>query len=242
MNGTGSGTGIPRPEGAKVLVVDDDPEVRAAVEDALTVEGHRTLGAADGQQALAAVARWQPDAVVLDVLMPVLDGLAVCRRLRSLGDRTPILVLTALDAVSDRVDGLDAGADDYLVKPFALDELAARLRALLRRAAPDAPPPADGTLAHGDLRVDPATRTGERGGRRLEFSRTEFALLEVLLRNAGQALPREMIMERVWGRDFGPGSNSLAVYIGYLRRKLEAGGEPRLVHTVHGVGYRLGDA
>ncbi|MFI1963774.1 response regulator transcription factor [Streptomyces pathocidini] len=225
----------PRP---RVLVVDDDPEVRAAVEDGLAIEGFAVRGEADGLAALSAVTEWQPDALVLDVLMPVLDGLAVCRRLRALGDRTPVLVLTALDAVSERVDGLDAGADDYLVKPFALDELTARVRALLRRAAPD---PADGQrpLSFADLVVDPATRTGLRGGRRLEFSRTEFALLELLLAHPGQVLPRELILERVWGAAFGPDTNSLAVYVGYLRRKLEAGGEPRLVHTVHGVGYRL---
>jgi two-component system, OmpR family, response regulator MprA len=223
--------------GSKVLVVDDDPEVRAAVEDGLAVEGYRVRGAADGPAALSEVAGWQPDAIVLDILMPVLDGLAVCRRLRALGDRTPILVLTARDSVSDRVDGLDAGADDYLVKPFALDELTARLRALLRRATPE--PAEDLTYTYGDLTVDPLTRTGRRGGRSLEFSRTEFALLELLLRHRGQVLPREVIMDRVWGADFGPGSNSLAVYIGYLRRKLDAGGEPRLVHTVHGVGYRF---
>ncbi|MFE6053978.1 response regulator transcription factor [Kitasatospora sp. NPDC056446] len=222
--------------GQRVLVVDDDPEVRAAVEDGLAVEGYQVRGAADGLAALSEVAGWQPDAMVLDVLMPVLDGLAVCRRLRALGDRTPILVLTARDSVSERVDGLDAGADDYLVKPFALDELTARLRALLRRSAPAAEKPGH---RFADLEVDPATRTGSRGGRPLEFSRTEFALLEVLLRHPGQVLPREVIMERVWGADFGPDSNSLAVYVGYLRRKLEAGGEDRLVHTVHGVGYRL---
>jgi two-component system response regulator MprA len=176
--------------------------------------------------------------MVLDLMMPVLDGLAVCRRLRALGDRTPILVLTARDSVSDRVDGLDAGADDYLVKPFALDELTARLRALLRRTAPAGD---DLGTRFADLTVDPLTRTGSRGGRSLEFSRTEFALLEVLLRHPGQVLPRELIMELVWGGDFGPDSNSLAVYVSYLRRKLEAGGEPRLVHTVHGVGYRLGE-
>ncbi|WP_344526690.1 response regulator transcription factor [Streptomyces albiaxialis] len=221
----------------KVLVVDDDPEVRAAVADGLAVEGYAVRAAADGQSALTLVARWEPDALVLDVRMPVLDGLAVCRRLRALGDRTPILVLTALDAVSERVDGLDAGADDYLVKPFALDELTARLRALLRRTGPA---PADGdTLVLGDLELDPATRTGLRGGRRLEFSRTECALLELLMRHPGQTVPREVLLEEVWGRDFGPDSNSLAVYVGYLRRKLEAGGEPRLVHTAHGVGYRL---
>ncbi|MFI9271076.1 response regulator transcription factor [Kitasatospora sp. NPDC052896] len=222
--------------GQKVLVVDDDPEVRAAVEDGLAVEGYVVRGAPDGLAALTEVARWQPDAMVLDLLMPALDGLAVCRRLRALGDRIPILVLTARDSVSDRVDGLDAGADDYLVKPFALDELTARLRALLRRAAPA---PEEVTYHFADLTVDPVTRTGTRGGRPLDFSRTEFALLEVLLRHPGQVLPRELIMERVWGADFGPDSNSLAVYVGYLRRKLEAGGEPRLVHTVHGVGYRL---
>ncbi|MDH6117941.1 response regulator transcription factor [Kitasatospora sp. GAS204B] len=224
--------------GLRVLVVEDDPEVRAAVEDGLAVEGYAVRGAADGLAALSELADWQPDAMVLDLLMPVLDGLAVCRRLRALGDRTPILVLTARDSVSDRVDGLDAGADDYLVKPFALDELTARLRALLRRTAPA---PDDPGAAFADLTVDPVTRTGSRGGRPLEFSRTEFALLEVLLRHPGQVLPRELIMELVWGADFGPDSNSLAVYISYLRRKLEADGEPRLVHTVHGVGYRLAE-
>ncbi|WP_329401798.1 response regulator transcription factor [Streptomyces melanogenes] len=225
---------------ARILVVDDEPEVRAAVEDGLAVEGYEVRGAADGLAALTEIAAWQPDAVVLDVMMPVLDGLAVCRRLRALGDRTPVLVLTALDSVSERVDGLEAGADDYLVKPFALDELIARVRALLRRAAPDEPDPE--RLVFEDLVLDPATRTGHRAGRPLEFSRTEAALLELLMRHPGQVLPREMILELVWGRDFGPDSNSLAVYVGYLRRKLEAGGEPRLVHTVHGVGYRLDTA
>ncbi|CAM5564325.1 response regulator transcription factor [Kitasatospora aureofaciens] len=224
--------------GQKVLVVDDDPEVRAAVEDGLAVEGYQVRGAADGLAALGEVARWQPDAMVLDLMMPALDGLAVCRRLRALGDRIPILVLTARDSVSERVDGLDAGADDYLVKPFALDELTARLRALLRRSAPAVE---EAEYRYADLVADPITRTGSRGGRPLDFSRTEFALLEVLLRHPGQVLPREVIMERVWGSDFGPDSNSLAVYIGYLRRKLEAGGGPRLVHTVHGVGYRLAE-
>ncbi|MCE4947955.1 response regulator transcription factor [Streptomyces albulus] len=228
--------GTPPPVAARILVVDDEPEVRAAVADGLAVEGYAVRGAADGLAALSEIATWQPDALVLDVMMPVLDGLAVCRRLRALDDRTPILVLTALDSVSDRVDGLDAGADDYLVKPFALDELIARVRALLRRAAAGT---ADARLAFADLVVDPATRSGHRGGRPLEFSRTEYALLELLLQHPGQVLPRETILERVWGRDFGPDSNSLAVYVGYLRRKLEAGGEPRLVHTVHGVGYRL---
>jgi two-component system, OmpR family, response regulator MprA len=218
----------------RVLVVDDDPDVRAAVEDGLTLAGYTVRGAADGLAALSEVARWQPDAVVLDVMMPVLDGLAVCRRLRGMGDRTPVLVLTALDSVRERVDGLDAGADDYLVKPFALDELLARVRALLRRAAPA------NRLSYADLWVDPVTRAGARGGRPLEFTRTEFALLELLLLHPDRILTRELLVERVWGGDFGPDSNSPAVYIGYLRRKLEAGGEPRLVHTAHGVGYRLG--
>ncbi|MEU8032381.1 response regulator transcription factor [Streptomyces sp. NPDC049099] len=223
---------------ARVLVVDDDPEVRAALEDGLALEGFTVRGAADGHAGLAAVADWEPDALVLDVMMPVVDGLAVCRQLRALGDRTPILVLTALDAVSDRVDGLDAGADDYLVKPFSLDELAARLRALLRRAGPAEPTPC-AQLHFADLVVDPRTRTGQRGGRRLEFTRTEWSLLDLLLRHPGQVLERGTIMRWVWGRDLGPDSNSLAVYIGYLRRKLEAEGASRLVHTVHGVGYRL---
>ncbi|MER5971184.1 response regulator transcription factor [Streptomyces sp. NPDC002055] len=236
--GRGSDPAPAGPPAPRILVVDDDPEVRAAVEDGLCVEGFTVCGAADGLEALRAVGDRQPDAMVLDVMMPVLDGLAVCRRLRALGDRTPILVLTALDAVRERVDGLDAGADDYLVKPFALDELTARLRALLRRAAPPAGPE-EQQSAFADLVVDPATRTGTRGGRRVEFSRTEFALLELLLAHPGQVLPRELILERVWGAAFGPDTNSLAVYVGYLRRKLEAGGEPRLVHTVHGVGYRL---
>ncbi|WP_327353368.1 response regulator transcription factor [Streptomyces sp. NBC_01304] len=222
---------------ARVLVVDDEPEVRAAVEDGLAVEGYAVRGAADGLSALSEIAAWEPDAIVLDVMMPVLDGLGLCRRLRAMGDRTPVLVLTALDSVSERVDGLDAGADDYLTKPFALDELAARVRALLRRAAPEADAPAG--LAFADLTLDPETRTGQRGGRSLEFSRTESALLEQLLMHPRQVLPRELLLDRVWGQDFGPDSNSLAVYVGYLRRKLEADGEPRLVHTVHGVGYRL---
>ncbi|MGW1894439.1 response regulator transcription factor [Streptomyces sp. NPDC002004] len=224
-----------------LLVVDDDPEVRAALADGLTIEGYDVREAGDGLEALSVLAADPPDAVVLDVAMPVLDGLSVCRRLRGLGDRTPVLVLTALDGISERVAGLDAGADDYLVKPFALDELLARIRALLRRAAPagtadDGPPE---VMTFADLTVDAAHRTGVRGGRRMEFTRTEFALLEVLLQHPGQVLPREMIQERVWGTEFGPDSNSLAVYIGYLRRKLEVDGASRLVHTVHGVGYEL---
>ncbi|WP_420000313.1 response regulator transcription factor [Streptomyces boninensis] len=224
----------------RILLVDDDPEVRAAVEDGLTVDGFAVRTAGDGHAALAEIPAWDPDALVLDVMMPVMDGLALCRHLRALGDRTPILVLTALDAISDRVDGLDAGADDYLVKPFALDELTARLRALLRRAGP-----AEGAGGEGepwrfaDLVVDPEGRRAVRDGRRLEFTRTEWALLELFLQHPGQVLERETIMRWVWGRDLGPDSNSLAVYIGYLRRKLESGGADRLVHTVHGVGYRF---
>ncbi|AYG80376.1 Response regulator MprA [Streptomyces hundungensis] len=224
----------------RILVVDDEPEVRAAVEDGLAVEGYEVRGARDGLAALSEVAAWRPDVIVLDVMMPVLDGLGVCRQLRAMGDRTPVLVLTALDSVSERVDGLEAGADDYLVKPFALDELIARVRALLRRAAPDPAEPQE--LRYADLVVDPVAHTARRGERGIDFTRTEFALLELLMRNPGQVLPRELIHELVWGRDFGPDSNSLAVYVGYLRRKLEAAGEPRLVHTVHGVGYRLDTA
>jgi two-component system response regulator MprA len=230
----------PAAPASRILVVDDDPELRAAVSEAMRVQGFEVALASDGAQALAEVSRWSPDALVLDVLMPGLDGLAVCRRLRALGDRVPILVLTALDSLSDRVDGLDAGADDYLVKPFALRELQARVRALLRRAAPDL---GDGGGARGlryaDVDFDPATRTGSRAGRFLEFTRTEAALLELFLEHPEQVLTREVIMDRVWGEVFGPDSNSLTVYIGYLRRKLEAEGGSRLVQTVHGVGYRL---
>jgi two-component system response regulator MprA len=176
-----------------------------------------------------------PDAVVLDVLMPRLDGIAACRRLRALGDRTPVLMLTARDAVSDRVAGLDAGADDYLVKPFALEELLARLRALLRRSMNGG----DGALRFGDVELDPGTREVRRGDRSIELTRTEFLLLELFLLNPRQVLTRPLIYERVWGYDFGPTSNALDVYVGYLRRKLEAGGEPRLIQTVRGVGYAL---
>ena len=178
----------------------------------------------------------RPELVVLDVLMPELDGLAVCRRLRGGGDRTPILMLTARDAVSDRVAGLDAGADDYLVKPFALEELLARVRALLRRTVNGDP---GGVLRFADVSLDPATREVHRGDREVELTRTEFLLLELFLLNPRQVLPRALIFDRVWGYDFGPSSNSLEVYVGYLRRKLEAEGEPRLIQTVRGVGYAL---
>ncbi|MDQ1393795.1 MAG: two-component system, OmpR family, response regulator MprA [Acidimicrobiaceae bacterium] len=221
----------------RVLVVDDEPAVRQALDRALRFEGYETEMAADGLGALSAIAERPADAVVLDVAMPRVDGLEVCRRLRAAGDPTPILLLTARVAVSERVAGLDAGADDYLVKPFALEELLARLRALLRRSGP----PDDDVLRFADLSLDPATREVSRGERRIELTRTEFLLLELLLRNARQVLPREVIFDRVWGYDFGANSNSLEVYIGYLRRKTEAEGETRLVHTVRGVGYVLRD-
>jgi two-component system response regulator MprA len=220
----------------RILVVDDEPAVREAVDRALRLEGYDTELAADGAEALDALAVRAPDALVLDVLMPRVDGLEVCRRLRAAGDHTPVLVLTARDAVPDRVRGLDAGADDYLVKPFALEELLARLRALLRRTAT----PAQGELLRfGDLELEPAAHIVRRARRAVELTRTEFLLLELFMRHPRQVLTRSQIFERVWGYDFGPASNSLEVYVGYLRRKLEAGGEPRLLQTVRGVGYVL---
>jgi two-component system, OmpR family, response regulator MprA len=220
----------------RVLVVDDEPAVRQALDRALRFEGYETETADDGIAALAAHAQRPADAIVLDVAMPRMDGLEVCRRLRSAGDATPILLLTARAAVDERVAGLDAGADDYLVKPFALEELLARIRALLRRSAPLDD---NEVLRFADLSLDPGTRDVRRGGRRIELTRTEFLLLELLLRNARQVLPREVIFDRVWGYDFGANSNSLEVYIGYLRRKTELEGESRLIHTVRGVGYVL---
>jgi two-component system response regulator MprA len=221
----------------RILIADDEPQLRRALERALKLEGYEVSLASDGEEALAAVGAARPDAVVLDVLMPKLDGLEACRALRARGDRTPVLMLTARDGVADRVDGLDAGADDYVVKPFALEELLARLRALLRRT--DAR--GGERLAHGDLSLDPATREVRRGDREIELTKTEFALLEQLMRHPRQVLTRAQLFEAVWGYDFGPSSNSLEVYIGYLRRKTEAGGEPRLIQTVRGVGYALRD-
>jgi two-component system response regulator MprA len=219
----------------KVLVVDDEPAVRDALRRALTLEGYDVDLAEDGIEGVTAAATRGPDAIVLDVLMPGLDGLEVCRRIRESGDRTPILMLTARDEVRDRVAGLDAGADDYLVKPFALEELNARLRALVRRrTGADA-----NILRFGDLTLDTRTREVTRGSRAIDLTRTEFSLLELFLLNPRQVLSRAQIFDRVWGYDFGPSSNALEVYIGYLRRKLEAGGEPRLIHTVRGVGYAL---
>jgi two-component system response regulator MprA len=222
----------------RVLVVDDEPPVRTALERALRLAGYDVALAGDGEHALREVAGAAPDAIVLDVLMPGLDGLEVCRRIRSAGDTTPFLMLTARDTVSDRVAGLDAGADDYLVKPFALDELLARLRALLRRTSPVG----GKILRFADLTLDPATRDVRRGERRIDLTRTEFHLLELFMRNPRRVLTREVILEQVWGFNFGPASNSLDVFAGYLRRKTEAGGEPRLIHTVRGVGYVLREA
>jgi two-component system response regulator MprA len=220
---------------ARIVVVDDDEALRNALRRALRLEGYDVELAADGAEALARLAGLGADLVVLDVLMPGLDGVTVCRRLRESGDRTPVLMLTARDAVSDRVVGLDAGADDYLTKPFALEELLARVRALLRRRAPEH----EGWLRVGDLELNPRSRRVTRGDRALELTRTEFALLELLMRNAGVVLTRETIHERVWGFDESYGSNALDVYVGYLRRKTEAEDQPRLIHTVRGVGFVL---
>jgi two-component system, OmpR family, response regulator MprA len=223
----------------RILVVDDDRAVRESLRRSLQFNGYQVDLAGDGQQALESVVSQRPDAMVLDVMMPRLDGLEVCRRLRSTGDDLPILVLTARDAVSDRVSGLDAGADDYLPKPFALEELLARLRALLRRAASDAEDPPGVVLRFADLELDPGTRDVRRGDRPISLTRTEFALLELFLTHPKQVLTRGRILEDVWGYDFPTSGNALEVYVGYLRRKTEAEGEPRLLHTVRGVGYVL---
>jgi two-component system response regulator MprA len=220
----------------RVLVVDDEPAVRRALERALKLESYDVDLAGDGEEALDALVRSPVDAVILDIAMPRLDGLEVCRRMRTAGDRTPVLMLTARDAIDDRVEGLDVGADDYLVKPFALRELQARLRALLRRVGDGA----DGeVLRYADLELDPVAHEVRRGDRLIELSKTEFSLLELFMKHPRQVLTRSAIFEHVWGYDFGPTSNALGVYIGYLRRKTETSGEPRLLHTIRGVGYVL---
>ncbi|GGT23720.1 DNA-binding response regulator [Streptomyces tanashiensis] len=230
-------------EAERILIVDDEPAVREALRRSLAFEGYATRDAVDGLDALAAMESYAPDLVVLDVQMPRMDGLTAARRIRAAGSTVPILMLTARDTVGDRVTGLDAGADDYLVKPFELDELFARIRALLRRSsyasASAAAPVEDDVLAFEDLRMNLATREVTRGGRTVELTRTEFTLLEMFLAHPRQVLTREQILKTVWGFDFEPSSNSLDVYVMYLRRKTEAGGEPRLVHTVRGVGYAL---
>jgi two-component system response regulator MprA len=220
----------------KVLVVDDERAVRDSLRRALELEGYQVELAVDGGDALHRLeANGQPDAVILDVLMPGVDGLEVCRRIRGKGSSVPVLMLTARAEVESRVSGLDAGADDYLPKPFALEELLARLRALLRRTAPGT----DGLMRFADLELNPSTREVKRGGINIELTRTEFNLLELFMRNPRQVLTRSVIFERVWGYDFGFASNSLDVYIGYLRRKTEVDGKPRLIQTVRGVGYAL---
>ncbi|MFE9685965.1 response regulator transcription factor [Streptomyces sp. NPDC002701] len=228
-----------------LLLAEDDRAIRHALERALTLEGYAVTAVADGAEALARAHHTPPDVLVLDVMMPGIDGLQVCRVLRAEGDRTPILMLTALVETADRIAGLDAGADDYVVKPFDVEEVFARLRALLRRtgATDDVPgeprPTPGGLLAAAGLRLDPRARRVWRGAREVELTRTEFDLLELLVRNAGIVLDHTTIYDRIWGYDFGPGSKNLAVYVGYLRRKLDEPGVPSTIHTVRGVGYVL---
>jgi two-component system, OmpR family, response regulator MprA len=219
----------------RILVVDDDLAVRRSIDRALRLEGYEVDTVASGGEALEAVSSTSPDALVLDLQLPDLDGLAVCRRIRDSGDDIPILMLTARHGIDDRVQGLDAGADDYLVKPFALEELLARLRALLRRRFEGE----GGVLRFGELMLDLASREAHRGARAFVLTRIEFDLLELFLRHPRQVLTREVLLNKVWGFDFDSGTNSLAVYVGYLRRKTESGGEPRCIHTVRGVGYIL---
>jgi two-component system, OmpR family, response regulator MprA len=225
-----------RMDAMKILVVDDERAVRDSLRRALMLEGYEVELAADGQEALDRLAATpELDAVVLDVLMPRMNGIDVCRELRTRGNRIPVLMLTARDQIEDRVEGLDAGADDYVVKPFALAELLARVRALLRRSGADT----EERLRFADLELDPVAHEVRRAGEPIELTRTEFSLLELFLRNPRQVLTRSVIFERVWGYDFGYASNSLDVYVGYLRRKTEAGGKPRLIQTIRGVGYAL---
>ena len=220
----------------RILVVDDDRAVREALRRALALAGYEVQLAEDGEQALERIVHAVPDAVVLDVGLPAIDGLEVCRRVRRLGSRVPILILTARDEVADRIDGLDVGADDYMIKPFDVGELKARLRALLRRANPEADV---GALSFGELKLDPARHGAQVGETFVELTRTEYQLLEVLMLNPRQVLSHSLIYDRVWGYDFGPASNALRVYVGYLRRKLEGAGARELIHTVRGVGYVL---
>jgi two-component system response regulator MprA len=241
-----------------VLLAEDDRAIRHALERALSLEGYQVTAVADGVEALAQAHKSPPDVLLLDVMMPGIDGLQVCRVLRAEGDRTPILMLTALVETADRIAGLDAGADDYVVKPFDVEEVFARLRALLRRAGPDngatsataaaaapagaskgQPQAPDRLIEAAGLRMDVQARRAWRGERELELTRTEFELLELLVRNAGIVLDHSTIYDRIWGYDFGPGSKNLAVYVGYLRRKLDEPGAPALIHTVRGVGYVL---
>ncbi|MET9395094.1 response regulator transcription factor [Streptomyces sp. NPDC006624] len=232
-----------------VLLAEDDRAIRNALERALTLEGYQVVAVADGVEALAQAHRSSPDVLVLDVMMPGIDGLQVCRVLRAEGDRTPVLMLTALVETADRIAGLDAGADDYVVKPFDVEEVFARLRALLRRTSPvaaPAAPPAEAPrpvperfVEAAGIRMDPQARRAWRDTRELELTRTEFELLELLVRNAGIVLDHATIYDRIWGYDFGPGSKNLAVYVGYLRRKLDGPDAPQLIHTVRGVGYVL---
>jgi two-component system, OmpR family, response regulator MprA len=221
----------------RLLVVEDDTGLRDVLRRALSLAGYEVRLSAEGAEALAEVTRSVPDAVVLDIGLPDIDGLEVCRMLRRDGNRVPVLMLTARDAVSDRIDGLDAGADDYLVKPFDIDELKARLRALLRRARGDSE--LDGALSFGQLRLDPARHGVTVGEQFIELTRTEYQLLELMMLNPRRVLPHSVIYDRVWGYDFGPSSNALRVYIGYLRRKLEDAGAQPVIHTVRGVGYAL---
>ena len=227
----------PMETAASILVAEDDRQVREALERILAFEGYRVTTVHDGAAALAAIDDEQPDAIVLDVMMPLVDGFSVCRRLRARGDRTPVLMLTARDDVTDRVEGLDAGADDYLPKPFALDELLARIRALLRRVTDYGE--AGGVLRFADLEVDTDGMLARRGERVIELTRTEFRILELLVRNPGVVLDRATIYEKIWGYDGETSSKALDVHTRYVRRKLEAEGETRLIHTVHGVGYVL---
>jgi two-component system response regulator MprA len=221
----------------RILVVDDDLAVRRSIDRALRLEGYEVVTVSSGGEALETLAQASPDALILDLQLPDVDGLQVCRQMRSAGDDTPVLMLTARQEIDDRVQGLDAGADDYLVKPFALAELLARLRALLRRRFEGE----GGLLRVGELSLDLSTREGQRAGRSFALTRIEFDLLEMFLHHPRQVLTRELLLHQVWGFDFDSGTNSLAVYVGYLRRKLEEGGEPRCIHTVRGVGYVLRD-